>query len=182
MKKHTPIKIATDKISEARHKANLSALKTHLSDFFSEASKFIKIENKTLYEQNLFNTFLSEFNTQLKHEFPPMLSLEKCMELAEVNTNKLKFLSDKITELNKDIKLNFDTLEAPEKDFGIYTQNETQNQLYKMLVRLVGIINECKNYQNPIYSGDLLRGFGGMLIFDHSTQQLQPNISWLLSK
>ena len=182
MKKHTPIKIATDKISEARYKANLSALKTHLSDFFSEASKFIKIENKTLYEQNLFNTFLGEFNTQLKHEFPPMLSLEKCMELAEVNTNKLKYLSDKITELNKDIQLNFDTYEAPEKDFGIYTQNTTQNQLYKMLTTLIETINHCRKHQNPIYYGDLLRGFGGMLIFDHLTQQLQPNINWLLSK
>jgi len=100
MKKFNPIKIAIDKTSEARYKANLSALKTHLSDFFGEASKHVKIENKTPYEQNLFNTFLDEFNTQLKHEFPPMLSLEKCLELTEVNTNKLKFLSDKITAID----------------------------------------------------------------------------------
>jgi len=73
-------------------------------------------------------------------------------------------------------------LEFKEPDFNIYSNNLTQNQLFDLLNNLVSNIEEAKQYKNPVFMGDILRAFGGMLVFDHSTQKLKPNIGFILSK
>jgi len=123
---------------------------------------------KQLHEKNLnaFRTHLSDFFNEIdKHV-----------------TDKIRFLSLKLIELNNQLEVNWDTLEFKEPDFNIYSNNLTQNQLFDLLNNLVSNIEEAKQYKNPVFMGDILRAFGGMLVFDHSTQKLKPNIGFILSK
>ncbi|MFN7912120.1 MAG: hypothetical protein ACK5QC_09845 [Bacteroidota bacterium] len=177
-----PKKIGFNDHGKQLHEKNLNAFRTHLSDFFNEIDKHVTIESKTLYKANPLNTFLDEFNKQHRAKFPEMLSLEKCLELAEIRTDKIRFLSLKLIELNNQLEVNWDTLEFKEPDFNIYSNNLTQNQLFDLLNNLVSNIEEAKQYKNPVFMGDILRAFGGMLVFDHSTQKLKPNIGFILSK
>lgn len=177
-----PKKIGFNDHGKQLHEKNLNTFRTYLSDFFNEIDKHVRIESKTLYKANPLNTFLDEFNKQHRSKFPEMLSLEKCLELAEIRTDKIRFLSLKLIELNNLLEVNWDTLEFKEPDFNIYSNNLTQNQLFDLLNNLVSNIEETRQYKNPVFMGDILRAFGGMLLFDHSTQKLKPNIAFILSK
>jgi len=111
-----PKKIGFNDHGKQLHEKNLNAFRTHLSDFFNEIDKHVTIESKTLYKANPLNTFLDEFNKQHRAKFPEMLSLEKCLELAEIRTDKIRFLSLKLIELNNQLEVNWDTLEFKEPD------------------------------------------------------------------
>lgn len=180
--KYKPLLLGIDEVQKAKHEAKLNAFRTHLSDFFKEIEKHIQIENKSDYKQNPLEAFFEKWEAQHRNKFPEMLSLEKCLELAEVNTDKLRFLSVRINQVKNEIELNWDTLEAAKIDFGIYTDNLTQNQILDLLNALVKNIEKAKQYKNPIYPSDLLRAFGGMLIFDYKDQKLKPNIQFIKSK
>jgi hypothetical protein len=177
-----PIQIGYNEHARLLHEKNINAFRTHLNDFFTEVTKHVQIESKDVYNQNPFTTFLDQFNSQHRAKFPDMLSLEKCLEIADVPTDKIRFLSNKLMELNKQVSINWETMEHETPDFKIYSNNLTQNQLFELITNLVENIETAKQYQNPIFIGDILRAFGGMLLFDHSTQKLKPNLAFILSK
>jgi hypothetical protein len=180
--KFQPQLLGIDQVSKAKYESNLSALIKHLSDYFNEVEKHIIIENKSDYKQNLLKTFCDKWELQHRHKFPEMLSLEKCLELSEVNIDKLRFLSGRIGQLTTEIDIDFDTLEVNKIDFGIYTESLIQNEILYLLNDLIKNIESAKKYKSPIYPSDLLRAFSGMLIFDHSTQMIKPNIQFIKSK
>jgi hypothetical protein len=105
------------------------------------------------------------------------MSLEKVLELCEVNTDKIKALASKINEYQIEIDLN--TNEAKTPDFTIYTESIEQNLLYKYASEIEKAIFDNKPTEITFFQSDLQRGFSGLLIYDFSTQRLKPNIGYI---
>jgi len=172
-----PLAIGINESEKQRFEADLTQLRTIVSDFFSEVDKFIQVEDKNVYRGNLINTFVKDFEHKYRAEFSSMLTIDKVMELCEVNTDKLKSLATKIKEYN--IEIDYNTGEAPIKDFTIYTESEEQNKLYQYVKKITDSISD-KPTSHFFYHSDLVRGFNGLVFYDFSTQTIQPNINYIL--
>lgn len=176
-KKFTPIAIGVKEHQKKEFEANLTHLRTLLSDFFSEVDKFIQVEDKNVYKGNLINCFVKNFEDKYRKEFSSMLTIDKVMELCEVNTDKLKSLATKIKEYN--IEIDYNTLEAKEVDFTIYTESEEHNKLYHYVKKITDAIEDKPN-NHFFYHSDLVRGFNGLVYYDFSSQTIKPNINFIL--
>lgn len=173
----TPIIIGIDESSKKRFEANLTALSAHLKDFFTECEKYVQIEDKNLYKGSLLNSFISDFSKKYKKQFSELLTIDKILELSNVDTHKLRFLESKIKEI--DIDLDYNTHETSVPDFSIKTESIEENLLWNYANNLSKSIHD--NLPNGItfFYSDLQRGFANVLLYDFSTQRLVPNVSWI---
>jgi len=128
-----PIVIGTNDQEKQLHEANLSLILGYLNDFNEITDKYLPTFNKVSLKSNLFEAFKMQFQELHSGKFPELLSLDKILELSDVPTDKLRYLSQRIDEINKGILVNLATKEAPDKDFNIYTTSEDQNKLWKYL-------------------------------------------------
>ena len=174
-----PLAIGINEHEKQRFEADLTQLRTHVSDYFSEVDKFIQVEDKNVYKANLINSFVKDFEDKYRKEFSNLLTIEKILELCEVNTDKLKSLATKIKEYN--IEINYNTGEAPTKDFTIYTESDEQNKLYNYVKKITDSIADKPN-NHFFYNSDLVRGFNGIVYYDFSSQSIKPNITYILGK
>lgn len=176
-KTFTPIIIGIDESSKRRFEANLTALSAHLKDFFTECEKYVQIEDKNLYKGSLLNSFISDFSKKYKKQFSELLTIEKILELSNVDTHKLRFLESKIKEIDIDIDYNTHEVETP--DFSIKTNSIEENLLWNYANNLSKAIHD--NLPNGItfFYSDLQRGFANVLLYDFSTQRLVPNVSYI---
>jgi hypothetical protein len=174
-----PLAIGVNESEKQRFEADLTQFKALVSDFFSEVDKFIQVEDKNAYKGNLINTFVKDFEDKYRAEFSSILTIDKVMELCEVNTDKLKSLAEKIKEYN--IEIDYNTGEAETRDFTIYTESEEHNNLYHYVKKITDSIAENPN-NHFFYNSDLVRGFNGLVYYDFSTQSIKPNITYILGK
>ena len=168
-----PMLIAIDHHKQRNYDTQKSTFLAILSDFWNEAEQFIQVKNKNEFKGNFYNTFKQQFSATYKGKFPEIVTLEKQMELASVNTNKLKFLSDKLAEFS-DIEIDLNTNEIKEIDFGLYTSNENENKLLIFLTSLVDTIHQAEQYTN-VHKGHIQQAFSNCIFFDHSEQKFKPN-------
>jgi len=127
-KEFKPIVIGYDESSKKRFEANLTALSVHLKDFFTECEKYVQIEDKNVYKGNLLNSFISDFSKKYKTQFSELLTIDKILELSNVDTHKLRFLESKIKEIN--IEIDYNTHKAETPDFSIKTNSIEENLLW----------------------------------------------------
>ena len=165
--------IAIDHNKQRNYDTQKSTFLAILSDFWNEADQFIQITNKNEFKGNFYNTFKQQFSATYKGKFPEIVSLDKQMELASVNTNKLKFLSEKLAEYS-DIQIDLNTNKIEEIDFGLYTSNENENKLLIFLKSLVDKIHEAEQFTN-VNKGHIQNAFSNCIFFDHSEQRFKPN-------
>lgn len=178
-KTFTPITIGYDESSKKRFEANLTALSAHLKDFFTECEKYVQIEDKNLYKGDLLNSFISDFSKKYKKQFSELLTIEKILELSNVDTHKLRFLESKIKEIN--IEIDFNTHETSAPDFSIKTNSIEENLLWNYANGISKAIHDNRptNLSLTFFNADLQRAFCGLMIYDFSTQRLIPNVSWI---
>ena len=176
-----PIIIGTNDQEKELHEANLSLILGYLSDFDEITGKYLPTFKKNCLKANLFEAFKLQFQELHSGKFPELLSLDKILELSDVPTDKLRYLSQRIDELNKGILVNLATKEAPGKDFNIYTNSEDQNKLWKHLNEASKAIENLKEFRS-IYVGQMVPFFNGLFHYDYSTQSLKPNISVVQGK
>ena len=170
-----PIVIGTNDQEKQLHEANLSLILGYLNDFNEITDKYLPTFNKVSLKSNLFEAFKMQFQELHSGKFPELLSLDKILELSDVPTDKLRYLSQRIDELNKGILVNLATKKAPDKDFNIYTTSEDQNKLWKYLNEAASAIENLKQFRS-IYVGQMTPFFNGLFQYDYSTQSLRPNI------
>jgi hypothetical protein len=176
-KDFTPIKIGFNEGERAKFETDLINIKNLLNDFFSECEKYIEIKDKNKYKGSLFNSFVNDFSNKYKSKFPEILTIDKILELSNVNTDKLKFLSSKIQELK--LNIDYNSLEMETPDFCIYTSNLEENLLFQYAQGISKAIHENKPSHLSFFNADLQRGFTGLLLYDFSTQKLIPNIGFI---
>lgn len=171
------IAIGYNEAQKKQFESDLNTLTSYLNDFFSEIAKYIEVKDKNVFNGNFLNTFLELFGQKYKCQFPEFMSLEKVLELCEVNTDKIKALASKINEYQIEIDLN--TNEAKTPDFTVYTESIEQNLLYKYASEIEKAIFDNKPTEITFFQSDLQRGFSGLLTYDFSTQRLKPNIGYI---
>lgn len=159
---------------EINYNRKLTTIRADLTNFFNEIEKYIEVKNKSAYKENLMQQFKEEFSDKHKKDFPPILSLERVMELCDVDFTRLNFLIVKVD--NAAIDIDFDTQEPTEQtDFGYYTENENQNFWLTYLQNICNAIYTSDRPTTHFWNADLVRGFGNMLNYDFATQKLKPN-------
>ena len=121
--------------------------------------------------------FLNDSGQLTVAEFPvsKYFQVNRLYYISDVPTDKLRYLSQRIDEINKGILVNLATKEAPDKDFNIYTTSEDQNKLWKYLNEASKAIENLKEFRS-IYVGQMVPFFNGLFQYDYSTQSLRPNI------
>ena len=87
-KTFTPIVIGYNASAESNYKANLSTKIERLTQFFEECTKYVDIKDKNAYKPNLYNSFVEDFSKKYKTQFSTLLTIDKILELSEVDTHK----------------------------------------------------------------------------------------------
>jgi hypothetical protein len=170
-----PIQIGYQKEYEANHKNNLTALRNHVTAFFNEVSKTVEVADKNAYKGKFISTFLTEFETKYKSSFPPVMSLEKIIQMSDVNVSKLKKIVNDIEAVGIDIDLN--TLQEIEPiEFRVYTENEEQNKLFQYAQTICEAMYTNDRPNIHFWNADLVRSFGGLMVYDFGKQQIVPNV------
>lgn len=176
-----PIIIGINDQEKKLHESNLNLILSYLNDFTELTNKHLPNFKKNGLKSNLFEAFKLQFQELYSDKFPELLSLDKILELSDVPTDKLRYLSQRIDELNKGVLVNLATKETPEKDFNIYTTSEDQNKLYKYLSEASISIENLKEFRS-IYVGQMTPFFNGLFLYDYASQSLKPNIHVIQGK
>ena len=170
-----PIQIGYQKEYETSHNNELTALRSHLTTFFHEVAKYIEVTDKNVYKGKFITTFLAEFETKYKASYPPLMTLEKILMVRDVNVSKLKKIVNDIEAIGIDI--DFNTMqETNPMDFAVYTENEMQNHLFQYAKNICDAIYTTDRPNIHFWNADLVRSFGGLMVYDFSKQQIVPNL------
>ena len=174
-KEFKPIQIGKQIEWETNHNKELTALRTHLTAFFDEVAKYIEVTDKNAYKGYFISAFITEFEKKYKGSFPPLMSLEKILQMSEVNVSKLKKLVNDIEAIGIDI--DFNTMQETNPiDFAVYTENEEQNKLFQYAQNICDAIYTTDRPNIHFWNADLVRSFGGLMVYDFSKQQIVPNL------
>jgi hypothetical protein len=180
VKNFEPMLIAIDKHKEQEYDTQKSTFLAILNDFWQEAEQFIQIPNKNEFKGNFFLRFKELFAATYKGKFPDIVTLDKQMELAAVNVNKLQFLSEKLNSYTN-IQIDLNTNKFQEIDFGLYTTNENENKLLNFLTSLVDTIHQAEQYTN-VNKGHIQAAFSNCIFFDHKQQRFKPNYYFITNQ
>jgi hypothetical protein len=179
-KAFTPIVISRDVTAEKEFRTDVERKYRLSKEFFSYVDRFVKTEDRNVLKHELpYNYFIEQFTAKFEGNFPPQLSVRKQMELLEVDTAKIDFLSNEIASIK--VEIDFNTgLPEDETDFNIYTQSEDQNRLYKYLTSVADAVAKAEQFGITTYPANICGGFNGWLGFDFNTNKIVPNISRVL--
>ena len=175
-----PLLIQINKEAQNEYNLRVNALKTIIIDFFNECELYINTPDKNEFKENAFNKFKELFAEKYSSEFPSIVSIDKQLEMSNVQVNKLAFLSEKLKDF-KDIEIDYNTYETPVIDFGIYTSDENQNKLLIFAKSLIDKINESEQFVS-IQKGHIIQGFNNLLSYDHNINSFVPNYYFLTNQ
>jgi len=149
------------------------------NEFFTYVQRFIAVEDKEAFKDNLYQTFTDTFVSKFEGQFPPSLSVRKMFELLEVDTAKIDFLIREIEAIKVDIDLN--TGEAlNEPDWNVYTQSNEQNKLFDYLNKTINSIEQGKEFGINVYPANICQAFSGWVNYDWEQSKLVPNVARVL--
>lgn len=148
-------------------------------EFFDYIQRFIQVEDKNAFKQNLYASFIDEFTAKFQGNFPPQLSVRKQLELMEVDTARIEYLIREIEAIKIDLDLNTgQPIDVPE--FRVFTKSEQENKLYSYLTRTIAIIEEGKEFGIHVYPSNICQAFSGYIAFDFENNCLVPNVARVL--
>lgn len=173
------IKIATNTNAENKFNADLISKVKAFKDAEAYLSKWIKIDNKVSFAES-FTGFLSyKWGKEYKTSFPSFVPTQKQFEMSELSLHLVESLEAKFKAV--DIPLNVETLEPINKpDFGIYVEGSDADK-FNLVKSLCEAINKLKPYTNQ-NNGMICQALSGAIIYDFTTQTIQPNIQWLTNE
>lgn len=149
---------------------------------YSYLSKFISVEDKNVLTNDSYSTFITLFLEKESANFPPNAPINSMLTFFEVNTNKIQVLIDEFNAIDFEETINFNAPILEDKDFGIYTQNDEQNNLFFRLQNIITEITKLEALNKRILKAPLVQAFNFMLYYDLKTQTLKPNASYILGQ
>lgn len=170
-----PIKIGEDTHGKNEFKNDLRRVTRLLNDFFEIADKYVKTENKNDYKPNLYKTFLDKLEVQYRPNFP-IISVEKIAEFLEIELHTLRKISADISAIN--LEIDYNTHEAPEKDFSLYATTKEEIEKCKELEPLIAVLNQYLKSGKRVYPFDIIRGTGHVLSYDGEV--FKPSVNYIL--
>ena len=169
-----PVIIGKDTAREDAYKRDLNAKRSDLTALHEDCSRFIEIEDKTILFRNFKETFLKLFYDKYHSQFPSIVTLEKMLDFASVDMQKIETLAKSIEAIN--IELNSDFEPIKEVDFNIYTKTQKENLLFATMKRLCQDIDTLKNNGVTIFPMAIQNGTMQTLKYDFKSKSMQPNL------
>ena len=169
-----PVIIGKDTAREDAYKRDLNAKRNDLSALYEYCSRFIEIEDKTILFRNFKETFLKLFYDKYQSQFPSIVTLEKMLDFASVDMQKIETLAKSIEAIN--IELNSDFEPIKDIDFNIYTKTQKENLLFATMKRLCQDIDTLKNNGVTIFPMAIQNGTMQTLKYDFKSKSMQPNL------
>ena len=169
-----PVIIGKDTAREDAYKRDLNAKRNDLSALYEYCSRFIDIEDKTVLFKNFKETFLRMFYDKYHTQFPSIVTLEKMLDFASVDMQKIETLATSIEAIN--IELNSDFEPVKDVDFNIYTKTQKENLLFATMKRLCQDIDTLKNNGVTIFPMAIQNGTMQTLKYDFKSKSMQPNL------
>lgn len=179
MKNFKPIIIATDTTAENNHRTAVEAKKSHFNALFSYIQQFVNTDNKETFRGQIYNEFISRFSNKHFANYPT-LRIEKIAELHDCHLHKIEALINAFESIQIEWDFNKNT-EKEQRDFTIKTEYPEQNERYKNTMQLIKAIDTIKE-NRFVYLADVVRGLNGIVAYDFSTQQVVPNIAFVLGE
>jgi len=170
-----PVKLGEDTHAKNEFKNDLRRVRRLLSDFFEIADKYVKTENKNDFKPNLYKSFLDKIEAQYRQNFP-IISVEKICEFLEIELHALRKISADISTIN--IEIDYNTLEATERDFSLYATTPQQIEKCKEIEPLVAVLNQYLKSGKRVYPFDIIRGTGHVLSYDG--EEFKPSVNYIL--
>ena len=169
-----PVIIGKDTAREDAYKRDLNTKRNDLSALHEYCSRFIEIEDKTVLFKNFKETFLKMFYDKYQSQFPSIVTLEKMLDFASVDMQKIETLATSIEAIN--IELNSDFEPVKDVDFNIYTKTQKENLLFATMKRLCQDIDTLKNNGVTIFPMAIQNGTMQTLKYDFKSKSMQPNL------
>ena len=169
-----PVIIGKDTAREDAYKRDLNAKRSDLNALYEYCSRFIDIEDKTVLFKNFKETFLKMFYDKYHTQFPSIVTLEKMLDFASVDVQKIETLATSIEAIN--IELDTDFHPVKEVDFNIYTKTQKENLLFATMKRLCQDIDTLKNNGVTIFPMAIQNGTMQTLKYDFKSKSMQPNL------
>jgi hypothetical protein len=169
-----PVIIGKDTAREDAYKRDLNTKRNDLSALHEYCSRFIEIEDKTVLFKNFKETFLKMFYEKYQTQFPSIVTLEKMLDFASVDMQKIETLAKSIEAIN--IELNSDFEPIKDVDFNIYTKTQKENLLFATMKRLCQDIDTLKNNGVTIFPMAIQNGTMQTLKYDFKSKSMQPNL------
>lgn len=179
MKTFKSITIATNEAEKKTHIKAIDTKKSHFNALFSYLQQFVNIDNKEVFEGNIYNEFISRFSNKHFANYPT-LRIEKIAELHDCHLHKIDALIKAFESIK--IEWDFKTNESKQSvDFDIKTQYQEQNDRYKNTMQLIKALDTIKENRH-VYLADIVRGLNGVVAYDFSNQKVVPNIAFVLGE
>jgi hypothetical protein len=178
-KKFTPITIAVDTHAETAHTTAVEAKKNAYNALFQYLQQFISIENKDAFEGKIYDEFIQRFSDKHFANYPT-LKIEKIADLHDCRMHQIEALIKSFEDIKIDWNLEKN---EPQKEqcFDIKTEYPEQNERYNQTQQLINALDTIKRDRH-IYLADVVRGLNGIVSYDFSTQQVVPNIAFVLGE
>lgn len=169
--------IGKDTHAENVFKTSLESKKERFNELLSYCNQFVLIDDINAFSESPKNYFINAFDERYKNEFPPIVTLEKRLELSNIDIQKIgrlesEFHAIKIENFNP-VKLN-----APEPDFNIYALNTEAVTRYEKTKALCELLNELRN-ENQVYPANVIQGVSGAIGFNFQSNKFDINLNYI---
>ena len=169
--------IGKDIHSEKTFKMNLEAKKSRFNELLTYCNQFVLIKDLNAFSENPKQYFLNAFDEKYKSDFPPIVTLEKKLELCNIDIQKIARLETEYKQINV---TGFEplTLSAQEPDFNIYAIDKEAVTRYEKTKILCDLLNELRE-TNQVYPANVIQGVNGAIGFSFQENKFDINIGYV---
>ena len=171
------IVIGKDTHGENTYRVCLESKKKRFNELLSYCNQFVLMDDINAFSESPKDYFLNAFDERYKNEFPPIVTLDKRLELSNIDIQKIGRLESEFHAIKIE---NFDPvkLNAPEPDFNIYAVNSEAVSRYENTKKLCDLLNELRN-EFQVYPANVIQGVSGAIGFSFHENKFNVNIGFI---
>lgn len=169
--------IGKDTNAENTFRTNLEDKKKLFNELLSYCNQFVLMDDINAFSEAPKNYFLNAFDERYKNEFPPIVTMDKRLELCNIDIQKIERLESEFNAIQID---NFDAvkLNAPEPDFNIYAKDKEAVSRYEKTKKLCDLLNELRT-EFQVYPANVIQGVSGAIGFSFHENKFDINIGFI---
>lgn len=171
------IAIGVDTHKQNEYITNVEAKKKRCQTLLDYCQQFVPIEDIKAFSEAPKNYFINAFDERYKNEFPPIVALDKRLELSNVDIQKVGRLESEYHAIQID-NFNPVTLSAPDKDFNIYAINSEAVTRYEKTKKLCDLLNDLRS-EFQVYPANVIQGVTGIIGFNFKTNKFDINVNFI---
>lgn len=173
------IVIGKDTNAENTFRTNLESKKKLFNELLSYCNQFVLMDDINAFSEAPKNYFINAFKDRYENEFPAIVTLDKRLELCNIDIQKIGRLESEFHSIKID---NFDPvkLNAPEPDFNIYAVNSEAVKRYEKTKTLCELLNELRT-EFQVYPANVIQGVSGAIGFSFHENKFDINLNYINS-